>query len=123
MAKFYGVVGYASFVETAPDVFQEQISERFAYGDLERNTRRLQAVGDKVNDDVDLNNVISIIADPYASQHFHQIRYVGFMGTKWKVSSVEVRYPRLLLTLGGVYNAADGPESISEATPQVQAAT
>lgn len=120
MARFYGAIGYAETVETAPYVSQEQITERFAAGFVERNTRRLQASSDKVNDDVDISNVISIIADPYSSHNFHKIRYVSFMGSKWKVTSVEVQYPRLLLTLGGVYNGPDGPESISEATPQVQ---
>ena len=103
MAKFYGKIGYASTVETKPGVYEEQIVERSYYGDLIRNTRRLQS-SDKVNDDISISNEISIVADPYATNNFHTMRYAVFMGTKWKISNVEVSYPRLILTLGGVYN-------------------
>lgn len=103
MAKFYGKIGYASMVETKPGVYEEQIVERSYYGDLIRNTRRLQSA-DQVNDDINISNEISIVADPYATNNFHTMRYAVFMGTKWKISNVEVSYPRLILTLGGVYN-------------------
>ena len=103
MAKFYGKIGYASMVETKPGVCEEQIVERSYYGDLIRNTRRLQSA-DQVNDDINISNEISIVADPYATNNFHTMRYAVFMGTKWKISNVEVSYPRLILTLGGVYN-------------------
>lgn len=103
MAKFYGKIGYANTVETKPGVYEEQIVERSYYGDLIRNTRRLQSA-DQVNDDINISNEISIVADPYATNNFHAMRYAVFMGTKWKISNVEVSYPRLILTLGGVYN-------------------
>ena len=103
MAKFYGKSGYANTVETKPGVYEEQIVERSYYGDLIRNTRRLQSA-DQVNDDINISNEISIVADPYATNNFHTMRYAIFMGTKWKISNVEVSYPRLILTLGGVYN-------------------
>ena len=103
MAKFYGKIGYANTVETKPGVYEEQILERSYYGDLIRNTRRLQSA-DQVNDDINISNEISIVADPYATNNFHTMRYAVFMGTKWKISNVEVSYPRLILTLGGVYN-------------------
>lgn len=103
MAKFYGKIGYANTVEIKPGVYEEQIVERFYYGDLIRNTRRLQSA-DQVNDDINISNEISIVADPYATNNFHTMRYAVFMGTKWKISNVEVSYPRLILTLGGVYN-------------------
>lgn len=103
MAKFYGVIGYAVTKETAPGVWTEEIAEQSYYGDLTRNMRRLQDSGD-LNDDINVANEISIVADPYANANFHSMRYVAFMGAKWKVSKVEVQYPRLILTLGGVYN-------------------
>ena len=103
MAKVYGKIGYANTVETKPGVYEEQIVERSYYGDLIRNTRRLQSA-DQVNDDINISNEISIVADPYATNNFHTMRYAVFMGTKWKISNVEVSYPRLILTLGGVYN-------------------
>jgi hypothetical protein len=103
MAKWYGKIGYAETAEVRPGVFKEQITEREYFGDVLQNTRRLQT-SDKVNDDINVSNRISIIADPFANENFHSMRYLSFMGTKWKVATVEVSYPRLILTLGGVYN-------------------
>lgn len=103
MAKFYGAIGYAVTEETKPGVWTEKIVEHVYYGDLTRNTRRLQSA-DQLNDNIDVANEISIVADPFANENFHSMRYVEFMGAKWKVTSVEVQYPRLILTLGGVYN-------------------
>lgn len=103
MAKFFGNIGFATYVESAPGVVSEKIEVRAYYGDLIRNTRRLQSA-DQVNDNINVANEISIVADPYANEHFYAMRYVEFMGAKWKVSNVEVQYPRLILTLGGLYN-------------------
>lgn len=103
MAKFYGSIGYAETIETSPGVWKEQITKREYFGELVRNTRKLQTA-DQVNDNININNEVSIIADPYAISNFHSMRYAEFMGTKWKISNVEVKYPRLILTLGGVYN-------------------
>lgn len=103
MAKFFGPIGFAEQAETTPGVWEEVITERYYYGDLIRNVRRLQS-SDKVNDDINVSNEISIVADPFANENFHSMRYVEFMGAKWKITSVEVQYPRLILTMGGVYN-------------------
>ncbi len=103
MAKFYGVIGYAVTEETAPGVWEEKITERMYFGELLRNTRKLQTA-DQLNDNINVANEISIIADPFANENFHLMKYVEFMGTKWKITSVEVQYPRLILTVGGIYN-------------------
>ena len=103
MAKFHGKVGYALLEESAPGVWKERITVREYDGDEHRLSRSLQASG-QVNDNVNLNSEISIVADPFAYQHFHCMRYVEFMGTKWKVASVNTQRPRLILTLGGLYN-------------------
>ena len=107
MAKFYGPVGYAETIETVPGVWEEKIIERNYYGDLIRDSRRLQS-GDQVLDSINIANEISIVADPYAYDHFHTMRYVAYMGTKWKITNVEVKYPRLILSVGGLYN---GPQT------------
>lgn len=103
MAKFYGSIGYAVTEETTPGVWEECITERVYYGDLTRNTRKLQST-EQLNENVNISNEISIIADPFAYENFHLMKYVEFMGAKWKIISVEVQYPRLILTIGGVYN-------------------
>lgn len=101
--KWYGVVGYGETVETKPGIWTTKITEREYYGDVIRNSRTLQN-SNQINDNLNISNSISIIADPYAIQNFHAIRYLEFMGTKWKVSNIEVQYPRLIMTIGGVYN-------------------
>lgn len=103
MPKFYGSIGYAISKETAPGVWVEDIVEHDYSGDVYRNTRKLQS-GNQVNDSIDISNEISILSDPFANENFHSMRYVTYMGAKWKISSVEVRYPRLILTVGGLYN-------------------
>lgn len=103
MGKFYGVIGYAETSETAPGVWTEGITERTYAGDIIRNTRRLQS-NENINDDITVNNTFSIVADPYAYQNFHAMRYIKWMGASWKISNVEVQRPRLILTVGGVYN-------------------
>ena len=103
MAKWFGVIGFAATEETKPGVWVEKITERNYYGDVTRNTSRLQS-SDQLNDSINVSNVISIVADPFANQNFHAIRYAEFMGAKWKITNVEVERPRLKLTLGGVHN-------------------
>ena len=103
MAKFYGPIGYAITKETTPGVWEDEIIEHMYYGELIRNTRRIQTA-DQLNDNINVANEISILADPFARENFHLMKYVGFMGAKWKILSVEVQYPRLILTVGGVYN-------------------
>lgn len=108
MAKYYGKIGYAEYDYEREGIADETIVERTYYGDLLQNTRRLQST-DEVNDNLTLSNRISILSDPYALENFHKIRYAEYMNVKWKVSTVDVQYPRLVLTLGGVYNEANGP--------------
>lgn len=103
MAKWFGKIGFAETKETSPGVWAEEIVAHEYYGDVLRNSRRLQA-SDKLNDDINISNEISIVADPFANNNFHSMRYIEFMGAKWKITNVEVKYPRLVLTIGGLYN-------------------
>ncbi len=103
MAKYYGMIGFAETVETSPGIWKERIKEYPYYGDLVRSSRRLEQ-SNKVNDDVNLSNDISIVADPFARENFHAMRYVTYLGTKWKVTNVDVQYPRLVLSTGGIYH-------------------
>ena len=103
--RFHGNVGYGESAETAPGVWKDVITEREYYGDVIRNTRQLQQ-GVSVNDDIVVGNRISIVADQYATQYFAKIKYVAWERTLWKVTDVEVQRPRLILSIGSVY---DGP--------------
>lgn len=103
MTRFSGKVGYGVTVETNPGVQEDVITEFTYYGDVVRNSLKFRE-GQSVNNDLSVNNSISIVADAYANQHIFAIRYVVWAGAYWTVSEVEVQSPRLLLVLGGVYN-------------------
>lgn len=103
MAKFFGKVGYVEEVKTAPGVYTSIPTEYEYYGDVLRNTRRWET-GEHLNDNLNVNNMISIVADAYAYDHFFAMRYIYWMGACWEITNVEVRRPRLILTIGGVYN-------------------
>ncbi len=104
MAKFYGSVGYAVFDETSPGVFEEVITEKKYRGDIEQVPMIKNQPTENLNDDITLNNKISIVTDLFADEHLYAIRYVVYGGSKWKVTSVELRRPRIVLSIGGVYN-------------------
>lgn len=103
MAKFFGKIGYVENVVTAPGVTDEMPKEYEYYGDVLRNTRKYES-GEHLNDNLNVNNMISIVADAYAYDHFFAMRYIKWMGACWKITNVEVQRPRLILTIGGVYN-------------------
>ncbi len=105
MAKFYGAVGYAESVETAPGIWEETIVEKEYYGDIIRNSSRGQS-SNQINDDLLISSQISIISDPYADSNYQNIRYATMNGVKWKVSNIDIQYPRLVLTLGGLYHGS-----------------
>ena len=104
MAKWFGKIGYATPHQIKPGVWKDEIIEREYAGDVISNTSRWYSSPDSTNDDLNINNKISILSDPFAEQNFHSIKYISFMGCNWKVTNVEVIYPRLMLTIGGVYN-------------------
>ena len=103
--RFFGEVGYGDLVETPSDsgVWEDVITEVEYFGDVIRNTRKLED-GDGLNDNITINNSISIVANEYAKKHFFKIKYVRWEGVLWTVTSVEVKAPRLILSLGSVYN-------------------
>ena len=101
--RYYGVIGYGTSAETVPGVWQDTIVEKQVFGDVEKNLQR-NINPNKVNEDITINNTISVIADPYAMENYRNIKYATLEGVKWKVSSVEIDYPRLILVLGGLYN-------------------
>jgi hypothetical protein len=107
MAKFHGKIGYSSVEEKAPGVYVDQPTEREYYGDVIRESKQFTNSG-QVNDNLTMSNRISIIADDFANSNFSAMRYVVWAGVYWKISSIEAQRPRLILSLGGVYN---GPKA------------
>lgn len=103
MGKFYGIIGFTTTQETKPGVWTEQIIEKKYYGNSDRVYKR-SISSENLNDNIIFSSSISIIADPFANENFHNIKYVVFMGVKWKITNVEIQRPRLILQLGGEYN-------------------
>lgn len=103
MPKFYGAIGFVKTVETAPGIWEASETIKKYCGDLVRNQRRWEQ-GDAINEDLTVSNEVSIVADKFAMENIDAIKWVEVMGHKWRVSSVTITYPRIVLTVGGVYN-------------------
>lgn len=103
MAKFCGKIGFIKTVETEPGIWEESlVEEKKYYGDITRNIFKYQNNG-QVNDNINISNTISIISDPYANNNLQYMKYVVFNGAKWKISNIDIQPPRLILTLGDLY--------------------
>ena len=103
MGKWFGKIGYEITGETEPGLWEDTIVERQYYGDI-MSDRRKRQTSNEVNDNITLSNVISIIADPFAYENCSNMAYAEIMGTKWKITDIEIQSPRLILTVGGVWN-------------------
>lgn len=105
MAKWYGKIGFVETKETSPGIWTEDTIERPYYGDVIRNTFRWSQSTDSTNDNLKLSNQISIVADQFAYDNFRSMRYLEFMGARWKITDVDSsQRPRLILSMGDVYN-------------------
>lgn len=111
MSKFFGQIGFFISEEVSPGVWEDQITERDYFGDVVKNYRRLE--GNEIVEDFNISNNISIVADPFAYENFQHMRYIRYMGAEWSISSIDVAYPRLNLSIGGVYH---GEVAKAEAT-------
>lgn len=113
--RFHDVIGYGESVESpaGSGTWKDQITEVLYTGDVKQNSRRLED-GESLNSDISVQNLISIVADQFANEHFFAIRYIRWAGTLWTVTKVDVQRPRLVLTLGSVYN---GPTFIAPESP------
>ena len=103
MAKFKGAIGYVSQVETAPGVWEDLVTEKNYRGDVVLSQQRWQS-SEQLNDNLNLDNSISIVADNYAYVNLGYIKYIVWHGQKWKVQSLAINRPRIVLQIGGLYN-------------------
>lgn len=108
--KFSGKIGFwIKDIEKKPGVFKSEIIERQYSGDVLRNIRRFQSPENQQNENLMLNNRLSIISDLYMLNNWSSIKYVFWNGVKWKVNSVDISsYPRVIIELGGGYNGENG---------------
>lgn len=108
--RFFGKVGYVWSEEGTGEregIWEEYSEEHDYYGDILTNNRRYEQ-GTGINDDVNITNRISIVADAFAWDHIFALKYIEWMGQKWKVTNVEIARPRLVLQVGGLWN---GPKA------------
>lgn len=107
MPKFSGKVGYKIQTETAPGIWQNKIIERKYLGDVVQTAWHSQAAASSLNDNASLNVQIEIVADAFAWKHYADIVYVEYENSKWNVSAIQIRRPRLILNFGSVYHEQD----------------
>lgn len=104
MEKFYGKIGFTNTTEVRPGIWTEGSPiERYYYGNIIKNDRRWEKA-ENINDDFNINCQISIISDSFAINNIYKMKYVELFNSLWKITSANVSYPRVILTLGGVYN-------------------
>ena len=101
--KWSGNIVLVETKETRPGVWENVTTERNFYGDVIRDIRKNQSSG-QVNDDINISNRISIVSNSFVRDNLSFMKYIEFMGAKWKITDVEVQYPRLVLTIGGLWN-------------------
>lgn len=108
MPKYYDIIGFGTTTEDpeGSGIWKETITKKRYSGDVLNSTKRI-TIGDTINPELNVSNRISIVANQYAMQNFHSIRYATYQGARWTVTSVEVLPPRLILSLGGLYNGQD----------------
>ena len=109
MGRFFGKIGFAKSVKTSEGVWEDSIEERSYYGDIIKNTRRWNTT-ENLNDNLEIKNEFSIIADSFCYQNIGAMRYITYMGTSWKINTAEINHPRIDITVGGVYNGPKPPE-------------
>lgn len=104
MSKWFGKIGFALPTrEVEPGIWNSSVEEREYYGDVTSGRWKRQSSGE-INDNINLANVLSILADSFAFENHSYIVYVEILGSKWKISDVELQYPRMILSIGGVWN-------------------
>jgi hypothetical protein len=104
MAKWCGTIGFIEHVQTTPGVWDDKVTERKYYGDIIRNTRGWSTPTEGTNDNLTLSNQVSVVSDSFAIEKFAFMKYAEIMGARWKITNIDIQYPRLILTIGGVYN-------------------
>lgn len=101
--KFFGKIGFENTTESEPGIWTPTITPRSYYGDVNRNQRRWQINEETINDNLNISNEISILADTYLLENLGSMRWVEYGGEKWKISWINLQYPRVILTLSGLY--------------------
>lgn len=106
--KWSGDIGFFIDKEVVKDgvgtgVWKKQIEDKHYGGEVIRDYRS-QENNNFVNENLNINNTISIICDRFIDDHIMDIVYITFKNKKFKVKGFTVNYPRIELQIGGLYN-------------------
>lgn len=104
MAKYFGKIGFEITSTDDYGTTKTKIRELDYTGDIIGQTNRWESSSDKISDDLTVNGKISVVADSFLYNNIGAMKYVVWMGVKWKIRSIEPLRPRLILTVGGMYN-------------------
>lgn len=106
--RFYGNVVYVEQVEREdrPGVMVDKPTVRTVKGNVKKNFYRWKNNPNQSTLDAEnVSHIIEIVADPYAINHFGSMRYIEWLGQKWKIESVDASsLPQLTIYVGGLYN-------------------
>lgn len=103
MAKFHGLIGFVATKEKEPGIWVEEKIEREYYGDVTRNVRKW-IDSNQINSNINISNSISIVADSYAYENVYAMKYIHFGGAIWNINDIDIQRPRIILSIGGLYN-------------------
>lgn len=105
MAKYSGMIGFVRNKETyeGSGIWIEDVIEKPYRGDVINDVMKWQN-SSNVNEDLNISNKFSIVADTFAMQNIGNMRYVTFLGEKWKIMTVEINRPRIVIYIGGIYH-------------------
>ena len=115
MTKYYGKVGFMTTEKTSPGVWTEKFEERYYAGDVIKNSYRFDN-GSGLNKDLNINNSISIVSDEYFYDNVAAVAYIEWLGSLWRVTNVEIQRPRLILSIGGVFNKDEEQIGITDSS-------
>jgi len=102
--RFFGKIGFEETRETIPGIWEPTVVYKEYIGDVNRNQRRWQEQQNSINDNINVSNEISVLADDYMLKNLGSMKCVEYGGSKWKISWINLQYPRVILTLGDTYN-------------------
>lgn len=106
--RFAGLVGYIETEETSPGIHLPVETTRKMRGDVlsakTQNSQDGRTTETSLYKDIRLSHRFSLVGDAYSFKNYMYLKWIIVEGHKWEVSSVEIQSPRLLISIGGLYN-------------------
>ena len=110
--RYKGRIGFAITAprEEGSDIYDPTIVWKTYKGDAPRTMVQRRDSTEGVNENIDLSQTISIVMDTFLSRNYLHICAIEFAGEFWNVKNIQIKTPRLELTIGGVYTG-DEPKT------------